>query len=130
MSNQEVSKVVVIDLDAAPRIEMENGRGEVVRLVNPRSTGSETLDLHLNRLAPGGQRGRQHLHTRADNVYIIRKGTVELRLKDETRRLTADQIVFIPAGVEHSLSNVSDEICELFEIYAPAGKAFDVVNLD
>src|SRR5450631_905950 len=32
-----------------------------------------------------------------------------------------DQVIFIPAKMPHSLSNVSDEQLEIFEIYAPAG---------
>jgi mannose-6-phosphate isomerase-like protein (cupin superfamily) len=38
-----------------------------------------------------------------------------------------DQIVFIPAGMEHSLSNTSNEPFEIFEIYAPAGDKFDFI---
>jgi hypothetical protein len=30
----------------------------------------------------------------------------------------------------HSLSNLSSEIFEIFEIYAPAGKQFDFVAVD
>jgi mannose-6-phosphate isomerase-like protein (cupin superfamily) len=38
-----------------------------------------------------------------------------------------DQVVFIPAGMPHSLSNISDEPFEIFEIYAPAGSKFDFI---
>ena len=38
-----------------------------------------------------------------------------------------DDVVFIPAGTPHSLSNLSGEPLELFEIYAPSGKRFDFV---
>jgi hypothetical protein len=36
---------------------MENGRGEKIPLINT-GIGTESIDLHLNRLIPGGPRGR------------------------------------------------------------------------
>ena len=41
--------------------------------------------------------------------------------------IRADDVVFIPAGTRHSLSNLSDEPLELYQIHAPAGEAFDFV---
>ena len=35
--------------------------------------------------------------------------------------------MYIPAGVTHSLANLSDDVFEIFEIYAPAGRHFDFV---
>ena len=119
----------IADLYAVPRVSLGDDRGEVVRLVN-KASGTENLDLHLNRLAPGAARGRLHKHSSSDNVYIIKSGTVELCVEGEVHQLREDHIVHIPAGVEHSLSNISDQICELFEIYAPAGAAFDVISCD
>lgn len=119
----------IIDLCNAPSAPLGNDRGESLRLVN-KTSGTDNLDLHLNRLVPGAERGRLHKHSNADNVYIIRSGTAELRVGEDVHQLRPDQIVFIPAGTPHSLSNVSNEVCELFEIYAPAGAAFDVVPCD
>jgi oxalate decarboxylase/phosphoglucose isomerase-like protein (cupin superfamily) len=36
-------------------------------------------------------------------------------------------VVYIPAGMVHSLANLSDDVFEIFEIYAPAGARFDFV---
>lgn len=121
--------VQILNLYEVPRVQMENGRGEVVRLVN-KTSGTEKVDLHLNRLNPGGEHGRLHKHSTSDNVYIIKSGVAQLRIRNEVHEVKADQIVYIPAGVEHSLSNIGEEICELFEIYAPAGAAFDVIRCD
>ena len=51
----------IIDLDQCPVKPMENGRGETLRLVNT-DIGTEKIDLHLNRLVPGGPRGKVHRH--------------------------------------------------------------------
>ena len=63
----------ILDLDACPAMPMENGRGEKIKLVDT-GLGTEKIDLHLNRLVPGGPRGRLHRHSQADNVYIVRRG--------------------------------------------------------
>ncbi len=116
----------IIRPDDVSEIDMEAGRGTQVRLVDA-SLGTSAIDLHINRLRPGGARGRVHRHTRSDNVYIVRHGEGTLTIEGETHVIRADDVVFIPAGTRHSLSNLTDEPLELFEIYTPAGKAFDFV---
>ena len=121
--------IKIFDLNAYPSVPMEQGRGETVRLVNS-SLGTEKLDLHVNRLAVGGARGRVHRHTHSDNIYIVRRGEGVLTADGQSYTIRADQVVFIPAGVFHSLSNLSNEVCEIFEIWAPAGREFDSVPVD
>ena len=116
----------IIRPDDIAEIDMEAGRGTQVPLVDERH-GTTAIDLHINRLRPGGVRGRVHRHTRSDNVYIVRRGEGTLTIEGESHVIRADDVVFIPAGTRHSLSNLSDEPLELFEIYAPAGEAFDFV---
>lgn len=111
---------------AATQAEPMEGRGTKQKFVNT-SLGTESLDVHLNRLMPGGARGKLHKHSKADNVYIVRAGKGELIVEGKTYTVVKDQVVFIPAGLVHSLSNVSDEPFEIFEIYAPAGKSFDFI---
>jgi mannose-6-phosphate isomerase-like protein (cupin superfamily) len=114
-------------LGDCPTNPMAGGRGEQVKLINV-NLGTEKIDVHLNRLAPGGPRGRVHRHTQADNVYIVRRGEGTLTVEGETYVLGADDVVFIPAGMKHSLSNLGSEPFEMFEIYAPAGGQFDFVE--
>jgi HTH-type transcriptional repressor of puuD len=114
----------ILDLDTCPASPMENGRGETIKLINT-GLGTEKIDLHLNRLVPGGPRGRLHRHSQSDNVYIVRRGEGVLTAAGETHTIRGNQIVYIPAGMPHSLSNLSGEIFEIFEIYAPAGRQFD-----
>jgi mannose-6-phosphate isomerase-like protein (cupin superfamily) len=116
----------IIDLNTAVAEPMENGRGSKIKLVNT-SLGTESLDLHLNRLVPGGARGSLHKHSQADNVYIVRSGQGELTADGKVYAIHKDQVIFIPAQMPHSLSNVSGEQLEIFEIYAPAGAKFDFI---
>jgi mannose-6-phosphate isomerase-like protein (cupin superfamily) len=119
----------IFDLNTCPTTPMENGRGEKIPLINT-GIGTENIDLHLNRLIPGGPRGRVHRHSQSDDVYIVRRGQGTLTADGTSYTIRADQIVFIPAGMPHSLSNLSDEILEIFEIYAPAGRQFDFTQVE
>ena len=116
----------IFNLAQCPSNPMESGRGEQIKLIN-RSLGTEKLDVHLNRLTPGGPRGKVHHHSNADNVYIVKRGEGMLTVDGESHVVRENDVVYIPAGMKHSLSNHSDGAFEIFEIYAPAGRAMDFV---
>ena len=105
---------------------MENGRGDTLKLVDA-DLGTTKLDLHLNRLVAGGPNGKLHRHSVSDNIYIVRVGQGRLQIENDVHTIRQGQVVYIPAGVRHSLSNVSTEPFEIFEIYTPAGPAFDFI---
>jgi mannose-6-phosphate isomerase-like protein (cupin superfamily) len=113
-------------LNETPAEPMDGGRGEKIKLINT-TLGTHNVDVHLNTLKPGGPRGKIHRHTKADNVYIVKRGEGTLTVEGETHIVREDDVIFIPAGMKHSLSNLSDADCQIFEIYAPAGKHFDFV---
>ena len=113
-------------LDSCPTNPMEPGRGEQIKLINP-SLGTEKVDVHLNRLAPGGPRGKVHHHSKADNVYIVKRGEGTLTVEGESHVIRENDVVYIPAGMKHSLSNLGDGVFEIFEIYAPSGQHMDFV---
>ena len=69
-------------------------------------------------------RGRR---AKSVNIYIVRRGEGTLTIEGETHLIRTDDVVYIPAGTRHSLSNLSVEPLELFEIYAPSGERFDFV---
>ena len=116
----------ILRLDQCPTNPMEPGRGEQIKLIN-RSLGTEKLDLHLNRLVPGGPRGKVHHHTHADNIYVVRRGEGTLTVENEVHLIRENDVIYIPAGMKHSLSNLGNDVFEVFEIYAPAGRQMDFV---
>ena len=98
----------ILHLDECPTNPMEPGRGDQIKLVNP-SLGTEKVDVHLNRLVPGGPRGKLHHHTKADNVYIVKRGEGTLTADGKTYVIRENDVVYIPAGMTHSLANLSDQ---------------------
>jgi mannose-6-phosphate isomerase-like protein (cupin superfamily) len=116
----------ILQLGKCPSNPMEAGRGEQIKLINS-SLGTEKVDIHLNRLIPGGPRGKLHHHTNADNVYIVKRGEGTLMVEGKTYVIREDDVVYISAGMKHSLANRSADTFEIFEIYAPSGRHFDFV---
>ena len=72
-------------------------------------------------------RGKLHHHTKADNVYIVKRGEGTLTADGKTYVIRENDVVYIPAGMTHSLANLSGGVFEIFEIYAPSGRHFDFV---
>jgi mannose-6-phosphate isomerase-like protein (cupin superfamily) len=128
MSETEEMRAVfkIMNFNQSPSEGMPGGRGEKIKLINT-TLGTHNVDVHLNRLAPGGPRGKVHHHTNADNVYIVKRGEGTLTVEGETHVVREDDVIFIPAGMKHSLSNLGEGVFEIFEIYAPAGRHFDFV---
>jgi mannose-6-phosphate isomerase-like protein (cupin superfamily) len=116
----------IMHLDQCTTIPMDGGRGEKTKLIDS-SLGTDKIDVHLNRLAPGGPRGKVHHHNQADNVYIVKRGEGTLTVEDKSYVIRENDVVYIPAGMRHSLSNLGTAPFEIFEIYAPAGKHFDFI---
>lgn len=121
--------IKIMTLEESDTIPLDNGRGEKVRLIDAR-LGTDAIDVHHNTLFPGGPSGRYHRHSKAENVYIVMGGIGQLVADGETYSVSQGQIIFIPAGVPHSLSNLGDEPFRIFEIYAPAGPDFDFVEVE
>lgn len=127
-ANEPVAEVVIVDPEHAPPRPMARAGGRSIRLIDER-LGAKTLDLHLNVLQPGSRADAPyHLHTNAENIYVVLQGRVGLRLEDRDIFAQAGQTVFIPPNIPHAVWNDGDDEVRLLEIYAPPGA--DFVRLD
>ena len=116
----------ILNLADAPVTAMKGERGTQLRLINS-DIGAEKVDVHLNRLNAKEPGGRYHHHTNSDNVYIVKRGQGQLVVEGKTYTIKEDDVIYIPAGQKHSLTNASEETFEIFEVYTPAGDQFDFV---
>ena len=116
----------ILNLADAPVTAMKGDRGTQLRLINS-DIGAEKVDVHLNRLNAKEPGGRYHHHTNSDNVYIVKRGQGQLVVEGKTYTIKEDDVIYIPAGQKHSLTNASEEAFEIFEVYTPAGDQFDFV---
>ncbi|MPZ51872.1 MAG: cupin domain-containing protein [Acidimicrobiia bacterium] len=117
--------VYVADPETAPPRPMARSGGRSVKLIDP-GVGSSSLDLHLNILEPNGDRDDApfHLHTNAENVYVVVTGRLGLRLQDRDIFVETGQAVLIPPNLPHAVWNPGLAEARLIEIYSPPGADF------
>lgn len=102
---------------------MASGRGSGIQLIGE-VDGASQVDVHINILRVGEPGGPYHYHDHTENVYWVLSGRGRLVVEGEAHEISADDIVYLPPRVKHSLSNIGDEELRLLEIYAPGGKDF------
>ena len=56
-----------------------------------------------------------------EEVYFIVEGTGEMCLGEERQTITTGQMVYIPSGVFHQLTNIGDIPLRMIYCYGPAG---------
>lgn len=112
----------------APSRDLNLGRGTLAMLVDER-TGAHNVDVHINTINIDSGPGERHFHARAENVYIVLEGCLEVVVQGERHLLYKDDVGFVPPGIVHTAGNAGTHgICRVIEIYAPAGKDFNVVE--
>ncbi len=115
-------------LNEGPRKRLRGDRGESIRLVDQDLGPAQNVDVHLNTLEPGSGEGPLHYHERAENVYIVLAGEIEVRIGDSEYRLGPDDVLWIPPGLIHATSNPGSVPARFLEVYAPAGSDFHIVT--
>ena len=113
---------LIIDIDNAPTMDLPHGRGKSFNLFNP-SNATKNIDVHINVLNPGVEKGAIHYHKTIENVYIILEGTGKIVDKDNNEYpIKAGQAVFLKPGEgvdTHEIFNTGKGPLKLVEIYAP-----------
>ncbi len=126
LSREGEMSVKIMRIDDAPVKtggNLDSDRGKTFRLVDEED-GARNVDVHINLLDPGSGLGPTHYHQRAENVYIVLEGVVEVVIDGKTHRLQAGEMAFIPPGVPHAAGNGGAVPARFIEIYAPAGRDY------
>ncbi len=71
-------------------------------------------------LEPNGGQVPWH-NQEQEEVYFIVEGEGEMCLGEERQRVTAGQMIFIPPGVFHQLTNLGETPLRMIYCYGPAG---------
>lgn len=116
------------NMTTAPRRKLRRDRGETVRLVDEEYGNASNLDVHLNYLEPNSGPGPRHFHQRAENVYIVISGRIEVEVGGKITPLESEDVLLIPPGTVHNTSNPGSETAVFIEVYAPAGADFHIVE--
>lgn len=80
---------------------------------------ADHFNLGYVELDPEGGQVPWHNHEQ-EEIYFILDGTGEMCVGDEIRTIHSGQVVYIPPGKYHQLTNVSEEPLTMIYCYAPA----------
>jgi len=94
--------------------------GALQWLSTPDVTGGERFSAGVVKLEPGKGHER-HTHPDSDEILFVIRGDGEQEVADQTRDISAGEMVFVPEGVEHGTVNTGWEPLLLLAVYAPPG---------
>jgi quercetin dioxygenase-like cupin family protein len=78
----------------------------------------ERLLVGLNCFEPG-QAQKVHAHAGADKFYYVCSGRARLTVGDETREVSAGDVVWAPAGIPHGVESALERTVLLVGIAPP-----------
>ena len=77
-------------------------------LVNPENADSNYFDFRVSRY-PAGGRVETHVHAVAEHVYYVMGGSGNASCGDENQDIRSGSVMFVPAGVPHSIANTGSD---------------------
>jgi len=102
--------------------------GSIKWLSTPETTGAETFSTGLVILEPGKAHER-HTHPDSEEVLFVLSGEGHQTIADEERDITPGDMLYVPAGVEHSTRNTSWEPLRFLAMYGPPGPEAELRHL-
>lgn len=100
--------------------------GRDVTILIGDESGSENL-LFVISECPAGAHAPGHVHERAEEVIYVLSGSGEVHVGKEIATVVPGSAVFVPAGLEHSVNNTSQETLRLACAFSPP---VDIGNYD
>ncbi|WP_339106110.1 cupin domain-containing protein [Haloterrigena salinisoli] len=97
-------------------------------LHTPDVTGGDRFSAGVVKLEPGTGHER-HTHPESDEILYVLRGEGRQEVGEETREITAGELVFVPEGVEHGTVNTGWEPLLLLAVYAPPGPEAELREL-
>jgi quercetin dioxygenase-like cupin family protein len=90
--------------------------GEFRRLTD--AAGCEQLAVTLIRVPPHSdfEQGTGHYHDEVEELYLVTRGTLTMRLADEVHRVSAGSVVRVAPGTPRSHRNEGDEPVEMWAV--------------
>jgi quercetin dioxygenase-like cupin family protein len=90
--------------------------GEFRRLTD--AAGCEQLAVTLIRVPPHSdfEQGTGHYHDEVEELYLVTRGTLTMRLADDVHRVSAGSVVRVAPGTPRSHRNEGDEPVEMWAV--------------
>lgn len=95
------SQKIIFDVSDSPMVEMPNGKFRDSFMVTDRTGEGKGLSAGLVWFAPYNLDGHPDTHT-FDEVFYVIKGTARFVADGEEYRVKAGDVVYCPAGTDHT----------------------------
>ena len=111
---------LIIQSNQGATFEDGADRGRV--LISAESTHDAYSMMELSVAPQGADAGfGPHTHLDIDEVFVVRKGTLEFLLGADMTTLRDGDVVRVPPGMRHGYRNASQEPVELLVWFSPGG---------
>ena len=111
---------LIIDSNGGTAFEDGPDRGRV--LISGESTDNAYALMELTVAERGGEvEFGPHLHHDIEELFVVRRGTLEFLLGSDVTRLFEGDAVRVPPGVRHGYRNISGAPVELLVWFTPGG---------
>jgi uncharacterized cupin superfamily protein len=96
-----------------------------------KALGCEQLAVTLIRVPPHSdfEQGTGHFHEEIEELYVISRGTLTVRMGDDVHRLTAPAVVRVASRTPRSHRNEGDEPVEMWAVSRRLGR-HDATKID
>ena len=103
--------------------------GEFRRLTD--AAGCEQLAVTLIRVPPHSdfEQGTGHYHDEVEELYLVTRGTLTMRLADDVHRVSAGSVVRVAPGTPRSHRNEGDEPVEMWAVSRQVDRS-DATKID
>lgn len=82
-----------------------SGTAEIRPVLKGRLATGESVEVHETTLSPGGAPHPPHRHAHSE-MWLIREGTVDITVNNNTTRLGPGSVGFVSSNDEHGIKNV------------------------
>ena len=91
----------------------------VTYLITGAETGGAFFMAEVSVVPGGGP--PPHVHSREDESFYLRQGTLAVQVGDKALNISAGDFVHMPRGVAHSFKNIGEDTAKLLMVATPAG---------
>ena len=78
--------------------------------------------VHHMLIPPGGRHVQElHIHPDAEEIVVITRGSGTAVIGGKSSEVSAEDVVYVPPGVEHEFCNTSDDMLGVLFVCVPTG---------
>jgi mannose-6-phosphate isomerase-like protein (cupin superfamily) len=82
--------------------------------------------VHHMLIPPGGRHVKElHIHPDAEELVVITRGTGTALIDGKSTDVAAEDVVYVPPGVEHEFRNTGEEMLGVLFVCVPVGAGLE-----